>query len=1212
MDKKTFILIFVFFLSLAFVSFVSGSLNNNLIVNTYFEDEINADDGITSPYNWTNADDFTTFATGKVGKAAYLNQSLQLNNTEGLSNDGNWTVSLWVKPDSEWNSGTGRTDIVYDGVHSPSGSVRLFYGWHEGNLSCIGYGDNVADYPTTLSADWHHILCSYDNNKIMLWLDGNNVVNKSVSGTATGIGSLVLHNGLGANFYADEFHFWNRSLNISEINYVYNTENGENHLIEIPGEITITLISPANNYVTTNSSLNFNATGSSSNNLSNATLYVWYNNGSLYNTNFTDLTNLNTNSTSVIRSLGGFLLGFLYKWNYYFCDISNLCGWADFNWTFYRGLRITTFNNSLTAENLTFTGNENITRYLDILRYANVTSAYLNLSGYGAYSINGSNYSIIRDDGWTEDILNTCSSCSSAYDNNWSTYASTNCTAYPDNRTSFYVYLNFTIPSNIANVSFYWRAGKETTGMTFECHVKLYCLNQSGNNYIYVGGVPNPPAGIDITQNHFLPSECFENIEKNVTIRVLCQGGMLLGSCAGNAKFYEGNLILYEGIYSNNSYLEIGTPDGTYEWSLRGAEFQGKNAILDELNDTSTVKNLTFTGDENQTVYLKIPKHANVTSAYLNLSGFLGYEFDDTEDEWGWGGNTTEENAAKCVDENWTTRGGTISTGMYETNIGYIYENFTIPSNIVKANWSSKFFTYNTGPPKVYYYNYSNSTFVRLLEDGYAKNMSIPGDGLTGDKLQIKSEVYNYDIGCYVIDYYEGAAIWFFYPNNPYLEIGTPDGTYEWNYSGEFNETFSPNKTSDFSSAINTYLSTCSADSENYCEVPLLFHSDTAGILQISAIEINYTNISKTPDLSSALNSALNSGACDCEGCILNGNNCSIPFLFHSDTAGILEYSDIQINYNSAQNVTLVSPANNSNVTSGQIFICNVSNALNLNNITLYIWNSTGDVYNTTTNSVSGTENETNFTIYFDYNDNMEWNCLSNDGEEAWADNNYTINVYMEYSKNLTQSFSINDIIKRIGSFPRDISSFFNLNLLVDRIAYFFRRLSQSFNLDSIVSRLRSAKITVTQLIKIFPPIEKTYDFSGVFYSQIFNNSVADIPPLSKTPAGETEIDDYTNISASDDKYITFPTDTGYPYYKFEMAIEEIDPDYVDVLLEGHTSSTETVYLYVWNYTANNWSLIDSGSGTTDFNLTARLYDLNDIRQGTGNVTFLVQSKENE
>ena len=45
-------------------------------------------------------------------------------------------------------------------------------------------------------------------------------------------------------------------------------------------------------------------------------------------------------------------------------------------------IQITTFSNSLTSENLTFTGNENITRYLEIPKNANVTNAVLNLSGY--------------------------------------------------------------------------------------------------------------------------------------------------------------------------------------------------------------------------------------------------------------------------------------------------------------------------------------------------------------------------------------------------------------------------------------------------------------------------------------------------------------------------------------------------------------------------------------------------------------------------------------------------------------------------------------------------------------------------------------------------------------------------------------------------------------------------------------------------------------
>ncbi len=52
-------------------------------------------------------------------------------------------------------------------------------------------------------------------------------------------------------------------------------------------------------------------------------------------------------------------------------------------------IEINSFNNSLTEENLSFSGDENITRYLRINRYANVTSAYMNLSGW---RINESNW----------------------------------------------------------------------------------------------------------------------------------------------------------------------------------------------------------------------------------------------------------------------------------------------------------------------------------------------------------------------------------------------------------------------------------------------------------------------------------------------------------------------------------------------------------------------------------------------------------------------------------------------------------------------------------------------------------------------------------------------------------------------------------------------------------------------------------------------------
>ena len=50
---------------------------------------------------------------------------------------------------------------------------------------------------------------------------------------------------------------------------------------------------------------------------------------------------------------------------------------------------ITTFNDSSSAKNLTFTQSENKTAYVEINRYASVTDAKLNLSGFPVYNWGG-------------------------------------------------------------------------------------------------------------------------------------------------------------------------------------------------------------------------------------------------------------------------------------------------------------------------------------------------------------------------------------------------------------------------------------------------------------------------------------------------------------------------------------------------------------------------------------------------------------------------------------------------------------------------------------------------------------------------------------------------------------------------------------------------------------------------------------------------------
>ncbi|MFW5794712.1 MAG: LamG-like jellyroll fold domain-containing protein, partial [Bacillota bacterium] len=358
------------------------------------------------------------------------------------------------------------------------------------------------------------------------------------------------------------------------------------------------------------------------------------------------------------------------------------------------------------------------------------------------------------------------------------------------------------------------------------------------------------------------------------------------------------------GVYTSNNFININEDN---LWSLPGAEFRGTNAILDELNDTSTEKILTFSGDENQTTYLNIPKYAQVNDAFMNLSGF---EEISTSHSDAYSCNGIFLSGHPCgdsVDENYSTY------AEHDETDSIVYENYSINPSITSGNISSKIGHSLDGVEFDYTFCWNSSGWEPVIK-AYSEDAGvvsyteeIPSSCLNnGDNLfRVKTEL-NYCFICSgrVYRYYEGNVTWNQRDNsnNSYLEVGTPDGNYEWNQTEELNSTNSPQQTDNFSSSINTYLSSCSEDSEGICQVPLLFHSDSAGLLQTNNININYSNISNVrSDLfSNSLNDILNNtkeptGACD--GGTIDGENCIIPFKFHSDSSGTLEYSDLNVKY---------------------------------------------------------------------------------------------------------------------------------------------------------------------------------------------------------------------------------------------------------------------------------------------------------------------------
>lgn len=303
--------------------------------------------------------------------------------------------------------------------------------------------------------------------------------------------------------------------------------------------------------------------------------------------------------------------------------------------------------------------------------------------------------------------------------------------------------------------------------------------------------------------------------------------------------------------------------------------------ISNSFNNSLTSENLTFTGDENITRYLEISKNANVTSAMMNLSGYINGEFFFGDDK-----NITLydgpcvnsdndlPNATAFVDKDLDTYsshrannqygesypgcGISINETRHGVKIRYLinYTDFIgIPINYTLKWYSGTNHADTEGYTNITLFCEDNSN--NLINFGSVQsncvsncnaqttNFEIPQSCRIENKLNLTMDVLAYNPsqdGARVARVYEGKI--FTFPTSPYIDL---NNTQIWNHTGEFNSTFSPNQTDDFSTTLNDAIN--------------------------------------------------GSGDASCPGGTLDGNNCIIPFLFHSDTAGILEYDDINIVY---------------------------------------------------------------------------------------------------------------------------------------------------------------------------------------------------------------------------------------------------------------------------------------------------------------------------
>ena len=449
-----------------------------------------------------------------------------------------------------------------------------------------------------------------------------------------------------------------------------------------------------------------------------------------------------------------------------------------------------------------------------------------------------------------------------------------------------------------------------------------------------------------------------------------------------------------------------------------------ENIILDTLNDSSTSKNLTFSKSETKIERLKIPKNAQVSSAYINLSGFYSsiYESNNTEQNysctgdltWDWKRNYPTSGFYPCsqaVDENWETQASTLSEQS-------IYENYSIPRNTSNVTWKFKHSRYynSDGPISFYYFNYTSNDYQVLLYcypysscwGGNQKGpvtviYDIPPDGVNNSIISTKVTLLN-------VNYYEGMINYtrIVNPINPYLEVGILDGVTEWNYTGNF--TVLNNKTSNFNSSIMDYLDACSADSEGYCNVPLYLVNSPGGTIQISDIQINYTSDPNPIILDvNLIKSFLGNST----------NSAKIPIRFESTKNGTITIDNFRLDY-AGGNDTIEIKVHNVTYESNETinvtawysdwdfefpsfvnYLEFIPKLFNSKNVTPYGQTNSTSIFNFTTYNYVG--KNMNLSIYLNGTSpciNMTWNTNSTRPPNTWP---YLLNsTWRDINTNLT------------------------------------------------------------------------------------------------------------------------------------------------------------------------------------------------------------------
>ena len=360
----------------------------------------------TSAFNWSdgiNAYYELDETTGDVIDATRLNDGTNSGSTRGVNgklptinpkafsfdgtNDNiettctDWgsevSISMWVN----FNSTTDSKRII------SKGSVFNIYPQNNhiaGDIAGAGGGGySVVEGTTVININtWYHVVATFSEDTFKIYLNG------TLEDTDTDTLALTANTDewiIGANIgvtqyhegYIDEVGIWDRELTPTDVSELYNSFSG---LPYLGSNLIVDLYFPPEDVLLSDQGLSFIANYTVNGlNLTNATYYVWKNNGVTY-----DVFNITTNTTFTANSTSQYINNFTlgeYKWNVFACAEtigSDICEWSIQNYTFEIGANINSETyNSETYETTDETYEINITLLAGVILY----EAILNYDG---------------------------------------------------------------------------------------------------------------------------------------------------------------------------------------------------------------------------------------------------------------------------------------------------------------------------------------------------------------------------------------------------------------------------------------------------------------------------------------------------------------------------------------------------------------------------------------------------------------------------------------------------------------------------------------------------------------------------------------------------------------------------------------------------------------------------------------------------------------